>query len=44
MAASVDAIIAALTGKTNAVIVGEAGRPVGVVTRSDVLEYLAHAR
>ncbi|CAB4711222.1 MAG: cystathionine beta-synthase [Actinobacteria bacterium] len=44
MAASVDAIIAALTGKTNAVIVGDAGRPVGVVTRSDVLEYLAHAR
>src|SRR5690242_9579866 len=42
--ASVDEIVVALTGRTNAVVVTAAGRPVGVVTRSDVLEYLAHAR
>ncbi len=39
--ASVDEIVAALTGRTNAVVVAEEGRPVGVVTRSDLLEYLA---
>jgi cystathionine beta-synthase len=39
---SVDEIVAALTGRTNAVVVAEEGRPVGVVTRSDLLEYLAH--
>jgi cystathionine beta-synthase len=42
--ASVDEIVTALTGGTNAVVVADAGRPVGVVTRSDLLEYLAHAR
>jgi cystathionine beta-synthase len=42
--ASVDEIVAALTGRTNAVVVAEDGRPVGVVTRSDLLEYLAHHR
>ena len=42
--ASVDEIVAALTGGTNAVVVADDGRPVGVVTRSDLLEYLAHAR
>src|SRR5262245_16442584 len=40
--ASVDEIVAALTGRTNAVVVAEHGRPIGVVTRSDLLEYLAH--
>jgi cystathionine beta-synthase len=40
--ASVDEIVTALTGGANAVVVAEAGRPVGVVTRSDLLEYLAH--
>jgi cystathionine beta-synthase len=40
--ASVDEIVTALTGGTNAVVVAEDGRPVGVVTRSDLLEYLAH--
>ena len=40
--ASVDEIVTALTGGSNAVVVAEAGRPVGVVTRSDLLEYLAH--
>jgi len=42
--ASVDEIVTALTSGTNAVLVADRGRPVGVVTRSDLLEYLAHAR
>ena len=33
-----------LTGRTNAVVVARDGRPVGVLTRSDLLEYLAHNR
>jgi cystathionine beta-synthase len=41
---SVDEIVTALTGGTNAVVVADRGRPIGVVTRSDLLEYLAHAR
>jgi cystathionine beta-synthase len=41
---SVDEIVSALTAGTNAVVVVEAGRPAGVVTRSDLLEYLARAR
>jgi cystathionine beta-synthase len=41
---SVDEIVSALTAGTNAVVVVEADRPAGVVTRSDLLEYLAHAR
>src|SRR5436305_4393118 len=41
---SVDEIVTALTGGVNAVVVAEAGRPIGVVTRSDLLEYLAHSR
>jgi cystathionine beta-synthase len=40
--ASVDEIVTALTGGTNAVVVADAGKPLGVVTRSDLLEYLAH--
>jgi cystathionine beta-synthase len=43
-AATVDEIVTALTGRTNAVLVASEGRPVGVVTRSDLLEYLAHRR
>jgi cystathionine beta-synthase len=42
--ASVDEIVTALTGGTNAVVVSDGGRPVGVVTRSDLLDYLAHSR
>jgi cystathionine beta-synthase len=42
--ASVDEIVTALTGGMNAVVVAESGKPVGVVTRSDLLDYLAHAR
>ncbi|MFL5961706.1 MAG: cystathionine beta-synthase [Gaiellaceae bacterium] len=41
---SVDEIVTALTGGVNAVVVADAGKPIGVVTRSDLLEYLAHGR
>ena len=37
-------VFATLTGRTNAVVVAHGGRPVGVLTRSDLLEYLAHNR
>jgi cystathionine beta-synthase len=42
--ASGEAIFAALTGRSNAVLVASEGRPVGVITRSDLLEYLAHQK
>jgi cystathionine beta-synthase len=42
IAESLDQVFATLTGRTNAVVVARAGRPVGVLTRSDLLEYLAH--
>ena len=41
---SLDEVYGTLTGRTNAVVVAREGRPVGVLTRSDLLEYLAHAR
>jgi cystathionine beta-synthase len=41
---SLDEVFATLTGRTNAVVVARAGRPIGVITRSDLLEYLAHRR
>jgi cystathionine beta-synthase len=41
---SLDEVYATLTGRKNAVVVARGGRPVGVLTRSDLLEYLAHAR
>jgi cystathionine beta-synthase len=41
---TLDEVFAALTGRTNAVVVADEGRPVGVLTRSDLLEFLAHAR
>jgi cystathionine beta-synthase len=44
MSASIDEIVTALTGGASAVVVADTGRPVGVITRSDLLEYLAHAR
>jgi cystathionine beta-synthase len=43
-AQSLDEVFATLTGGTNAVVVAAAGRPIGVLTRSDLLEYLAHRR
>jgi cystathionine beta-synthase len=39
---SLDQVFSTLSGRTNAVVVARDGRPVGVLTRSDLLEYLAH--
>jgi cystathionine beta-synthase len=41
---TLDEVFSTLTGQRNAVVVARAGRPVGVLTRSDLLEYLAHNR
>jgi cystathionine beta-synthase len=41
---SLDEVFATLTGRGNAVVVARGGRPIGVLTRSDLLEYLAHNR
>jgi cystathionine beta-synthase len=41
---SLDEVFSTLTGRTNAVVVAREGRPIGVITRSDLLEYLAHQR
>jgi cystathionine beta-synthase len=42
--ASVDEVFGDLTGGGAAVVVAEGGQPSGVLTRSDLLEYLAHRR
>jgi cystathionine beta-synthase len=39
---SVDEVFAALTGGSAAVVVASRGKPTGMLTRSDLLEYLAH--
>src|SRR5437016_13934784 len=41
---TLDEVFSTLTGRTNAVVVAQQGKPVGVLTRSDLLEYLAHQR
>ena len=41
---TLDDVFSTLTGRTNAVVVAEGGKPVGVLTRSDLLEFLAHRR
>jgi cystathionine beta-synthase len=41
---SLDEVFATLSGRTNAVVVARGGRPVGVLTRADLLDYLAHNR
>jgi cystathionine beta-synthase len=41
---TLDEVFATLTGRTNAVVVAHQGKPVGVLTRSDLLEFLAHQR
>lgn len=41
---SLDEVFSTLTGRGNAVVVARSGRPIGVLTRSDLLEYLAHHR
>jgi cystathionine beta-synthase len=42
--ATLDEVFATLSGGTNAVVVARDGKPVGVLTRSDLLEFLAHSR
>jgi cystathionine beta-synthase len=42
--ASVETVFADLSAGNPAVVVARAGRPVGVLTRADLLEYLAHER
>ena len=42
--ASLDDVFAALSGSATAVVVGVAGRPAAILTRSDLLEYLSHQR
>jgi cystathionine beta-synthase len=44
LADPLDEVFSTLTGRTNAVVVAQNGRPVGVLTRTDLLEYLAHNR
>jgi cystathionine beta-synthase len=39
-----DEVFSTLSGRTNAVVVAREGRPVGVLTRTDLLEFLAHHR
>jgi cystathionine beta-synthase len=41
---TLDEVFATLTGRTNAVVVAREGRPVAVLTRSELLEYLAQQR
>ena len=41
---SVDEVFADFSGGSQAVLVAERGRPSGMLTRSDLLEYLAHSR
>jgi cystathionine beta-synthase len=41
---SIDRVFAELTGGAPAVVVARAGKPVGVLTRSDLLEFVAHNR
>src|SRR3954452_6107415 len=42
--ATLDEVFATLTGGMNAVVVAREGKPGGVLTRSDLLEFLAHQR
>ena len=39
---TVDAVYSDFSGGSSAVVVAQQGRPVGVLTRADLLEYLAH--
>jgi len=41
---SVDEVFSALSGGSPAVVVASGGKPTGMLTRSDLLEYLAHGR
>jgi cystathionine beta-synthase len=39
-----DEVFSTLSGRQNAVVVAEDGKPIGVLTRTDLLEFLAHRR
>jgi cystathionine beta-synthase len=41
---TLDEVFSTLTGRGNAVVVAQSGTPIGVLTRSDLLEFLAHQR
>ena len=41
---SVDTVFADLSAGNPAVVVARRGKPVGVLSRADLLEYLAHGR
>ncbi len=41
---TLDEVFATLSGGMNAVVVAREGKPVGVLTRSDLLDFLAHRR
>jgi len=41
---SVETVYADLAGGGSGVVVADSGRPLGVLTRADLLEYLAHHR
>jgi len=41
---TLDEVFATLTGRTNALVIASRGKPIGVLTRSDLLDYLAHQR
>jgi predicted transcriptional regulator len=42
--ATLDEVFSTLSGGMNAVVVAREGKPVGVLTRSDLLDFLAHRR
>jgi cystathionine beta-synthase len=42
--ATLEDVFATLSGGSNAIVVCHDGRPIGVLTRSDLLEFLAHRR
>ncbi len=44
VSASLDDVFADLSGPSAAVVVGVAGRPTAILTRADLLEFLAHQR
>jgi cystathionine beta-synthase len=44
ISASLDDVFATLSSGSNAIVVCQDGRPIGVLTRSDLLEFLAHRR
>jgi len=41
---TIDRVYADLTAGSPALVVADGGRPAGMLTRSDLLEYLAHHR